>query len=148
MRVENSFVERIVHAVSGQPLWDAYQSDCRCFWGNSPPRDLPLFNMQFWNPIVLFFVGVMMWFGWKHSRLNWVELMYCFFVIGVPYFTQGYRICLHSQSRYALAAFPLAIVAAWGLKSFDATATSLVIAMSTLLLFGNTAMFIGWYFNY
>ena len=148
MRVEYSFVERIVHAVTAQPLWDAYQSDCRCYWGNSPPRDLPLFNMQFWNPIVLIFFGVMMWTGWKHRRLTWFELMYCFFVIGVPYFTQGYRICLHSQSRYALAAFPLAMVFAWGLKRFDATATWIVIAMSTMLLFGNTAMFIGWYFNY
>lgn len=148
IRPEGSFLEQILHAVSGQPLWDAYQSDCRCYWGNSPPRDLPLFNMQFWNPIVLVLCGSLMVIGWRFSVLRWFELLYCFVVIGVPYFTQGYRICLHSQSRYALAAFPLALVLIWSLRRFDQSAIWILLTLNAILLFGNTAMFIGWYFNY
>ncbi len=148
LRAEHSFLEKIVNAMSGQPLGDAYRSDCRCYWGNSPPRDLPMFNMQFWNPIVLIAASLVTSVGWYYRRLKWYELNYCFFVIGVPYVTQGYRICLHSQSRYVLAAFPLAIVVAWWLKRLEVSATWIIVSLSTTLLFGNTAMFVGWYFNY
>jgi hypothetical protein len=147
-RPEFSFVVRIVHAISGQPLVDAYRSDCICYWENSPPQDLPFFNMQFWNPIVLLSAGFLIGLGWFYRRLNWYELFYCFLVLGVPYFTQGYRICLHSQSRYALAAFPLAMVVAWGLLRLESVARWMLLTVSAVLLFGNTAMFIGWYFNY
>jgi hypothetical protein len=148
IREENSLAERIVHAASGIALIDAYRSDCVCYWGRKEPSQLPMFNMQFINPLMLLGAGCLMFVGWKKRILTVRELFYCILVVGIPYFTQGYRICLHSQSRYVLAAFPLTLVLASIFERSPTWIFSQLSAVMLVLFFGNTALFVAWYFSY
>jgi hypothetical protein len=148
MREEGSLIERVWNAVSCQPLIDAYRPDCVCYWGNSEPSQLPLVNMQFMNPISLVVAGVLITYGWRQRILTVRELVFCLFVVSIPYFTQGYRICLHSQSRYVLAAFPLAIVAVRLLDRLSTWAVMPIVSVMAVLQFGNIALFTSNRFTY
>jgi hypothetical protein len=140
--------QKVFAHVSLEPLWSVYDAGCTCFWANDPPRQSPVFSLQFMNPLFVAFTwGAIAW-GAIRRYLTVEELLLSIGLLGIPYFTHAYRSCMASEARYAAIVFPLYIVLGHALSYAPRTIASVLCAASAVCVALYAAMFVSWYWFY
>ena len=130
------------------PVRKVYDSVSPCYWGNFPPRDNPLFNLMFANPVYFIMaVGCVGFGGWKRW-LNRKELALSAMLLLIPYVTQADRMCMASQARFASVVFPMYLVLGQILARLPAPVVALLAAVSAVMLALYSALFVNWYWYY
>lgn len=159
-----AFTQTMTHWYERQPpsgvwnkLWawgtleayrDVYDPNCQCYWGNVAPRESPLFNLKFLNPMfALFAWGTVAWGYWT-KRITIPESLLCLGLLGIPYFTHAYWACASSEARYASVVFPVYIVLGHALKGAPPALGGSLAALSGAALFAFTSLFTAWYWFY
>lgn len=143
-----SVLERAWCLLTLAPIWAVYDSVSPCYWGLRPPRDNPLFNMMFANPIYLLMaVGCVVVGAWKRW-LNAMEVALSAMLLLIPYVTQGDRMCMASQARFASVVFPMYIVLGQILSRLPGPVVAVLAALSAVMLALYTALFVNWYWFY
>ena len=94
-----------------EPIWSVYDPSSIAHWSRyvDAPRN-PLFSLPFANPIYFLVSVVLVWLGWRRRWLNAKEVVLAALLLGIPYFTHGYRHLMLSQGRFASVAFPVYVV--------------------------------------
>lgn len=127
---------------------DVYDPNCPCYWGKVSPRENPLFNLKFLNPVfAVFALSAVAWGRWK----KWIsipEFLLSLGMLGIPYITHAYWACSSSEARYASVVFPLYIVIGYALRSAPPAFGGLLAALSGAALFAFTSLFVAWYWFY
>ena len=128
-----------------EPIRAVYDPGSPCYWKLWEPAYSPLLNMQFMNP--LFFaafagltaLGIFKrWIGFSDGALSFTLLL-------IPYVTQGYRMCMQSQARFAAVAFPAYIVAGRLLAALPVPIAIYVLAVCAALMTAYAALFASGY---
>ncbi|HZZ71254.1 MAG TPA: mannosyltransferase family protein [Pirellulales bacterium] len=93
-----------------EPIWNVYRSAQPGNW-QTLGSAYPWFNFQFWNPILLLLTAGLVVCGAVKGWLNRFEVAYAAGVLLIPYLAKGYENAMLSHARFALLAFPAALVA-------------------------------------
>ncbi len=117
-----------------EPLTSPWNSAHSGFWQYFAPASL-LGNYVAWNWIMWVIIVSVLIFGYRRRWLNSEELLLSFLLIAIPYLLQGYRTCFISQARYASMALPFYLLVGRALADWPRDARTLVLVLSTLLLF-------------
>jgi hypothetical protein len=102
--------EKALALASYEPIWSVYVPDTPSYWRNQTQPDNAFLNLAFANPI--YFVGVsglIVVGAWKRW-LNGYEVLLSIGLLGIPYVTRAYEMCMASQGRFAAVVFPAYIV--------------------------------------
>lgn len=108
-----------------EPLRAVYDPQSPCYWRLDGLHSSPLLSLRWMNPVV-FGVGVILTIVGAAMRwLSAAEVLLSASLIGMAYVVQGHRMCMQSQGRFVLIAFPVFIVMAhilarvpWGLRIY------------------------------
>ena len=146
LRPDVSFPVRMLHLLTGEPIWGNYLSDSSAYWFRYSPKPMALLNMQFSNPIYFCASVLALLIGWFKRFLNAEEAILTAALLAIPYFSRSYVFCMGSQGRYAAAAFPLFIV--WGqlLRRLPLPIGLSILGIWGFLLAMYAAFFASWYF--
>ena len=140
--------EWIFAHITLEPFWRVYDSGSVCYWAKGPPREFPLFNLQFMNPIlVLSSWGVVAW-GAFQKRLCPKEILLSIGLLGIPYLTHAYRASCTSEARYASVVFPCYIVIGHLLSRMRGGVSTIIFAVMAVFMAIYTALFVQWYWFY
>lgn len=129
-----------------EPIWSTFDSGVpSLYWGNSPPRDLALFNFAFANPCYFcFVVGAMLVGAWRRW-LTHEEVVLGFALLFVTYFLRGLGAGMISMARYSAVIMPAYVVFGRVLANLGGPAAALVVALGACFLFVYAALFAGCY---
>ncbi len=144
LREPGSFMNYLMAYVSLAPLREVYQPDSVSYWMHMSPH-LPILNARFLAPILFLWVLGCVLYGMRRRWLTIEESLYSLLVIGIPFLTQGYRICMNSQGRYALLAFPAFMVMGYGLARMPRWISLQCVIASAVLMVLLSALFAAWY---
>lgn len=137
----------VAHATL-EPLWQVYDPASTCCWSNDSPNGFPLFSMSFMNPVFVLFawggIGFGAWRKWICSK----ELLLCLGLFAIPYFTHAWRACGSSEARYTSVVFPFYIVLGQMLSRMPTVLSTMLLAVSAVLLAMYSALFVQWYWFY
>jgi hypothetical protein len=131
-----------------EPIFAVYDPSSRVYWGRVPPRENPLFNLHFANPIYFLLAGGFVTLGAKMRWLSSKELVLSVLLLLIPYVTQGYRAGMASEARYAAVVFPAYIVMGNLLHRLPGPMAAAFAALSGLMLAAYSALFASWYWFY
>ncbi len=139
-------VEYAADLLTMEPVRAVYARDCPCYWDLRGPHHTAGLNLQFANPIyfcgMAILVGVGGYKGWL-SRPEWVLSAV---LLGIPYVSNAYRMCMTSHARFAAVVFPAYIVMGQLLARLPRIFAIGVLACFAILLGTYTAMFSSWYY--
>ena len=106
-----SIGEKLLALASWEPIWSVYLPGTGGYWRGFGDQSLPIFNLQFMNPI--YFVGTAALVGigaWKRW-LTCYEILMSVPLLAIPYVTRAYDNAMLSHARFAAVVFPAYIVA-------------------------------------
>jgi hypothetical protein len=127
-----------------QPIWNVYLPRTAGYW-NRGGAENPIFSLQFANPIC--FVGTAILIGvgaWKRW-LNIYEVLLSLGLLGIPYVTRAYEMCMLSQGRFAAVVFPAYIVMGHLLARMPKIVALSLLALSGVLMAIYAALFAAGY---
>jgi hypothetical protein len=140
-----SFTEQLWSALTLGNIWTKYDPTSNAWWGYREIHQNPLFSLDFANSIYFLAVcGAIAYGAWKRW-LNAAECLLCAGVLLIPYGLQGNRTVMLAQGRFASAAFPLYLVLGQLLSRLPPPVASALLALSSVLLAINAALFAAWY---
>lgn len=134
--------------VTFSPVHDVYDALSPCCWRLQPPRNLPLFNLMFANPIYLLIAALSIVVGALKRWLNAEEVVLGALLLLIPYVTQSDRMCMASQARFASVVFPMYIVFGRALLRLTPLSVGLLCGICGLMLGIYSALFVSWYWFY
>lgn len=136
--------ERGLSLFALEPIWSVFDPTCKCYWGNDPPTDQPLFNMSLFHP-VLFTVGaVAVGWGAVQRQLTTAEWLLAVGLLGIPYATRSYELCMAGAGRHTAVVFPVFFVfAVWSHRHPNVIKP--IGLISAIYLFVFSALFATWY---
>lgn len=147
-RLVGGLHDKVVKLLTLEPFWAVYVPSSECYWGRVPPRDNPVFNMKFWNPIYVLAMVATVGFGWKKSWVNAQELLLAIGLLAIPLWFQATRTCMMSQARYASVIFPVYVVFGQSLARLPVSLVVVVTATCSLMLAIYTSLFVTWHWFY
>lgn len=141
-----SGMQRVKNLATLEPVRSVYASGNPCHWKHRAPRNDPLLNLNFWNPIFFLAALVLVTLG---GALRWVspaEWALAMLLLVIPYVMQGNRMCMTSQARFSSIVFPAYVV--WGrlLSLMPRWLSCYLLVTCGALLIAFTALFVSWYF--
>ncbi len=139
---------KVVAHLTLEPYWQVYNSECPCYWGNDPPRTMPLISMQFFNPIVMLSTWIVIGIGAYRKQITVREGLLSLGLLAIPYLAHSYRCCGVSSARYASVVFPFYIMLGHWLSRCPTVVSSLIYAVFAVYLGIGSAMFVSWYWFY
>ncbi len=148
VEVSAASADGVTRLVTARPLRAVYDAGSPCYWGRRPPRDNPLFNMMFANPIYLALTALLICLGAWKRWLTGRELALSAMLLLIPYVLQADRGCMAAQARYASAVFPAYIVLGQFLGRIPAPVSALLATLSGTMLAAYSALFVSWYWFY
>lgn len=138
----------ITALVTLRPIRSVYDATSPCHWGNFPPRDNPLFNLMFANPIWFLVTVALVVLGRVKGWLSNRETALGAGLLLIPYVLQADRACMAAEARYASSVFPAYLVVGQILTRLPGPLASVLLALSAVMLAVYTAMFVSWYWFY
>ncbi len=148
MREPDSVPQWIWSLLTLGPVRDAFDANCPCYWNTVVPEPMPIFNAGVLNPLIFCLFVIVLAMGAWNRWLRIEEVLYGSGVLLIPYVTQGYRICMVSQGRYALLAFPVFIVAGILLARCPNFIANQVLVVMGAMMVIYTALFSTWHWLY
>jgi hypothetical protein len=128
-------ISAIIEHARLAPIVDVYSPECRhCYWATHAPKNNPLLNLSFVNPFAFIITLALIAVGTLKRWLTGCESVASLGLLLIPYFSQGYRICMASQARYALVVFPAMIVLAILLERLPRWSRVLCLGIAGVLL--------------
>jgi hypothetical protein len=140
------YLEQWTAALTLEPIWAVYDPSSLAYWGRHTDAPAsPLFNLPFANPIYFVVAAFLVWLGWRKRWLNGKEVLLAALLLGIPYFTHGYRHLMLSQGRFAAVAFPVYLVLGRLLARMPPALAGLLCALAGLVLAVYAALFAAGY---
>jgi hypothetical protein len=143
-----TFGEKLLKLATLEPFWAVYVPSSPCYWGRVPPKENPLFNLKFWNPIYVLITIGLLTVGARKKWLNARELLLAAGLLAIPLWFQATRACMMSQARYASVIFPVYIVMGQILCRLPGPLAGMLCAISGVMLAVYSALFVSWYWFY
>lgn len=140
-----TLVERGAQLVTLEPIRATYTAGSPCYWKTGSPREVPLLNLFFANPI--YFVGgaVLLGIGAAKRWLDPLEWVLGALLLLIPYVLQANRQGMISQARFASIDVPAYIVAGRLLSRIPKGVAMWLLGTAGLLLGLYAAMFVSGY---
>lgn len=102
--------DKIFAIASWEPLWSVYDPGSPGYWGNIIDVDNRLLSLSFANPIIYLSIVICVAVGAWKEWLTYYEVALAVGLLGIPYLTRSYEMCMLSQGRFAALCFPVYIV--------------------------------------
>ncbi len=141
MRPLGSAGDKLVALGSWEPIWATYVPGFPEYWrrfGNAPSA---LLSLQFANPIYFVGTGALVTVGACKRWLTVYEVLLCVPLLGIPYVTRAYEMCMNSQARFAAVVFPAYLVMGHLLARMPNTVSVALLALSGFLMGAYAALF-------
>lgn len=139
---------QIVQHVTLEPVWNVYDPSSPGYWNNDAPHDIPLFSMQFLNPIVMLVAwGLVAWGTWR-KHLTITESLLSLGMFSITYLTHAAKYCMVSEARYTSAVFPIYILCGVLMSRLPSGVVNVMAAISAVFLAMFAALFTRWYWFY
>jgi hypothetical protein len=133
---------------SYEPIRSVYDPTSNCYWGRFPPKNDPLLNLMFANPIYFTGAVALLMIGILKNWLTRQEWLLTAGLLLIPYLTQAYRTGMASQARFSAVAFPLYLVLGHILVRLPPAIVICLASIGTVFLTCYTTMFVNWYWYY
>lgn len=101
--------------------------------------------MPFANPLYFLAAVGLVYLGWRKGWLNSREVLLSALLLGIAYFTQGYRNYMLSQGRFTAVVFPVHIVLGCLAGRAPTWLVAVCATVLALLLACYAAQFAAWY---
>src|SRR5205085_6496804 len=98
---KSSWTQKLVAEVTLEPVWEVYTPSQPNYWQRHDPRLLPIFSMQFANPIYFFGTVGLVILGWRKKWLNQYELLLSAGLLLIPYVVKSYDNGMVNFGRFA-----------------------------------------------
>lgn len=137
--------DRLLSLLSWEPIRNVYVSGAPGYWRATDGVGIPLFDLQFANPIYFLGAVILIALG---AKLRWItaeELLMSIAFLSIPYFTRGYEMCMASQGRFAAVVFPVYIVLGHLLSRIGPPLAVAVLAFAAFLMAVYAALFAAGY---
>lgn len=144
-RPPSPLFEQLKTALILQPIWSVYDPSSLSYWRRYDTHAVPMFSLQFCNPIYFVLSTMLLILGARKRWLNEREIVLVAFLLLIPYLTHSHRALMMAQGRYAAAAFPLYIVVARLVRNLPPPIVALLGGFSGFLLGAYSALFAVWY---
>jgi hypothetical protein len=138
--------EKLLSYLIAEPLWGTYVPASLGSYQQFRDGGPAWCNLQAANPII--FAGSVALVAWGALRgwLTRYEVWLSAGLLGIPYISRGFDMCMASQARFASAVFPLYLVSAQLLRRAPLAISVGIAALSAAYLTIYAAMFAGGYF--
>ena len=104
-----SLGRKILAFGSWEPIWSVYTPGTPGYWRQFG-ADLPIFNLQFMNPIYFVGTAALVGIGASKRWLTRYEILASIPLLLIPYVTKGFDNAMLSHGRFAAVVFPAYIV--------------------------------------
>ncbi|MBI1902668.1 MAG: hypothetical protein HYS13_16335 [Planctomycetia bacterium] len=136
-----SMGERLLAAMTLEPIWATYWPGDVGYWGRYDPRAVPVLSLQFANP--LFFCGtiVVIAIGCWRRRLTTYEWLSAALLLLIPYVLRSHDNAMAGFGRFSAVVIPVYPVLGWLLLKLEPGARCAILCVSAFFLGAYAAMF-------
>lgn len=96
--------------LSAEPIWTVYDPSLLSYWQYVDHSPHFLLSLQAANPILFVVCCAIVIYGFAFRLLDKRELILSVALLLIPYSCRSYEMCMASQGRFALVAFPVFLV--------------------------------------
>lgn len=132
--------EKVLALVSFEPIWHCFARDSPGYWANLGSSN-PLFNLQLVNPLVFVGTFLCVCIGFARRWLTGAEVFLAIGLLGIPYVTKSYEMCMNSHARFSAIVFPMYIVLGELLSRCGILLATMILSISACLLCIYAALF-------
>lgn len=140
MRPPAGLWSRIESLVTFEPIWSVYMPSSDAYWKKADVLVAAEQSLTFANPILFSLGAALVVLGAIKRWLNAYESLLCVAMIGIPYLTRSYEMCMIGHGRFICAVVPIYLVIgrmfclSWPFGSLALLNSALFLAMYSAML--------------
>lgn len=126
--------ERLASLATLEPTRAVYDANSNAFWAAADRHGIPLFSLQFANPLFFVTAAVVIACGAWWRRLSPEEVALGALLLLIPYLTRAYEMGMGSMGRFTAVVFPIYLVIARMLILLPSAPRSALLAVSAVFM--------------
>lgn len=141
-----TLTRKAVAELTLEPVWEVYSPSRPNYWQRHDHGVLPIFSMQFANPIYFLGTVALVILGWRKKWLNHYELLLSAGLLLMPYVLKSYDNGMVNFGRFSAVVLPVYLVLGQLLLRMHGPLRAAVLAISGFFLGVFSALFAAYYY--